>query len=796
MIRLYSWVFFAICPMGFSQPPNQPDLLTELENQVAALGGFEAIDASFQPLRRELQARIDAATNDWQFKRGMHRFNRKITASAIKAEWKVQAEPDEAKFPPVDVVIDFHNKLAEQGIKLIFVPVPSKIEAYADRFETPFPSHRIVSLGRVKTMMTLLRAGVEVVDVLPLVLQAKHDTQLPLYETSGHHLSGYGAKRAGEWVAQYLNDLPLSGRNPKQFTDIQQTGTERVDRRIPMQTWEVRYADGRSYEHQLNAQVAVIGDSNAFAFKKASWASHIAKNIGVPVADHSTSSGGSFAHLQLAELGLASLQRLKAVVWIVASTHMERFGWSMGVLPEKATVRGLAAAGRIEEAFALFATHQKSYPNQPPFSESQMNRTGYSLLGAGKYKESIAIFQLNTRAYPNSANTIDSLGEAYARDGQAEKAKAAFLKALSLNPSENVARNSIENLEDLGFKPNGEPLHKPGDLPPWPVVDGHVAFQFKTERHKPRAWKKGQKEPLFNYSLEPKGFAYTDSQGRLSVKHGHFLANNTEGFLTEAFSGNFTLECFATPMHPISAGVIWQLQNSSGHPELGLRLQKQTLELFAGSAPSKSRLLVSAPLPKANSYHLAVVREHNRLRVFVNGKTVAETPNAGSLVTLPKTTRLSFGSATPTQAGWAGFLEGIALHRVALNPKQMAQQAEAYFHESAKRTKQPHIKLRAKLIKKSKPAELDQIAPYRRSLAVYEYQVLAILEGQYESKVIRVAHWTLLDGQFHPHRNLKEGDEINLWVNAFNTNRQLRNVHLSDTLPLNFDRELFYQTRF
>lgn len=83
-------------------------------------------------------------------------------------------------------------------------------------------------------------------------------------------------------------------------------------------------------------------------------------------------------------------------------------------------------------------------------SEAELNQYGYQLLNDGKHDEAIKIFILNTERHPESANTWDSLGEAYATKGDKDNAVKNFKKALSMNPPANVKANSEAYLKKLG----------------------------------------------------------------------------------------------------------------------------------------------------------------------------------------------------------------------------------------------------------------------------------------------------------------------------------------------------------
>ncbi len=67
-----------------------------------------------------------------------------------------------------------------------------------------------------------------------------------------------------------------------------------------------------------------------------------------------------------------------------------------------------------------------------------------------KNKKAIEVFILNTKRFPASANTWDSLGEAYATTGDKAKAIESFKKSLTLNPPANTKANSEKFLKELG----------------------------------------------------------------------------------------------------------------------------------------------------------------------------------------------------------------------------------------------------------------------------------------------------------------------------------------------------------
>lgn len=79
--------------------------------------------------------------------------------------------------------------------------------------------------------------------------------------------------------------------------------------------------------------------------------------------------------------------------------------------------------------------------------ESKINNLGYDLLNLSRLNDAIAVFTCNTQLFPNSANTFDSLGEAYMVNGQNELAIINYEKALTLEPDKTSAINALKKLK-------------------------------------------------------------------------------------------------------------------------------------------------------------------------------------------------------------------------------------------------------------------------------------------------------------------------------------------------------------
>lgn len=77
-----------------------------------------------------------------------------------------------------------------------------------------------------------------------------------------------------------------------------------------------------------------------------------------------------------------------------------------------------------------------------------LNQIAYEFLFENKIDKAIEIFQLNTKLFGNEdPNVWDSLGEAYWKKGDKEKALKYYKKALSMNPNLQTALDAVKKLE-------------------------------------------------------------------------------------------------------------------------------------------------------------------------------------------------------------------------------------------------------------------------------------------------------------------------------------------------------------
>lgn len=109
-------------------------------------------------------------------------------------------------------------------------------------------------------------------------------------------------------------------------------------------------------------------------------------------------------------------------------------------------------AGNGKAMAARYHELKSSRPKDFDFRERELNLLGYELLQQKRAADAVAVFGLNVEAYPASANTYDSLGEAYMAAGDRVLAEASYKQSLALNPGNENAKRMIERLRKAETK--------------------------------------------------------------------------------------------------------------------------------------------------------------------------------------------------------------------------------------------------------------------------------------------------------------------------------------------------------
>jgi uncharacterized protein len=118
-------------------------------------------------------------------------------------------------------------------------------------------------------------------------------------------------------------------------------------------------------------------------------------------------------------------------------------GWRMPAGP------GGVVAGGFSAVEAHYRRLSGKYGYEVAVPEMIANVVGYQTMNRGEVDAAIDIFLANAARYPRSANVWDSLGEAYEKKGEREKARESYAKAVELGAGDANLETFKANLERL-----------------------------------------------------------------------------------------------------------------------------------------------------------------------------------------------------------------------------------------------------------------------------------------------------------------------------------------------------------
>ena len=81
--------------------------------------------------------------------------------------------------------------------------------------------------------------------------------------------------------------------------------------------------------------------------------------------------------------------------------------------------------------------------------EKELNSRGYELLIRNQFQPALFVLQMNSELFPQSANAWDSLGEAYWKSEQKDKAIECYNKAINLDPNGSTGDHARNMLKEI-----------------------------------------------------------------------------------------------------------------------------------------------------------------------------------------------------------------------------------------------------------------------------------------------------------------------------------------------------------
>jgi alginate O-acetyltransferase complex protein AlgJ len=243
---------------------------------------------------------------------------------APKAEWA----------DPVPAIVDFQTQLKARGIDLLLVPVPPKAAIYPEKLVAgAAPQDALAPL--TEFYAALKSAGVEVLDLGPLMLAAKNGEHGPVFCATDTHWSGSGCVLAAQAIAKAIGDkiqVKRTGTFSAEWKTVAihgdlaelpgAAGAGSAEEKISVRT--VNAAGGAAVEPDPGSSVLLIGDSHTLVFhdflaQHAGLLDQLAAELGiVPDLIGTRGSGATPVRVSLFRKSIkepAYLAKKKVVVW-------------------------------------------------------------------------------------------------------------------------------------------------------------------------------------------------------------------------------------------------------------------------------------------------------------------------------------------------------------------------------------------------------------------------------------------------------------------------------------------------
>ena len=260
-------------------------------------------------------------------------------------------------------------------------------------------------------------------------------------------------------------------------------------------------------------------------------------------------------------------------------------------------------------------------------------------------------------------------------------------------------------------------------------------------------------------------------------------------------SGELAIEALVTPGPRPHEGAATLLALSDGAAAAPLRLLQEQGVLYLelqGAAPEARDLprIRLFDLPAARQTHLALSISAGEIRAFRDGSPQSVATSAAADPRSWTPVPLRFGDLPGGGSDWAGSIEGVAIYSRALGESEIAWQHDLYSSHLYRRKGTARYQLRGRLLRRSSTPDPGTLAPYRRALAVFVYQVDPADQPQLDAERILVAHWTILDGRRLPElADRTTGTLYELEIEPFDDHRELSSERilmegLDPSLPL------------
>ncbi len=251
---------------------------------------------------------------------------------------------------PLPIIVEFKRELEAVGVDFLFVPVPTKVEVYPEKLVAGGLEQPIVNPYFRKFLLSLSKAGVEVVDLLPSFLEAKQakaaGAEPLLFQRQDTHWTDRGLRLAAQQLSARVKKYPwypalarhgrsFSERETKftRFGDLQSRLLESEQKKYTPETLIAHQVLGpgqQPYDDEADSPIVLLSDSFGGVYQltdaeHAGVSAHVARGISYPLDLVMSYGGGPNVRQKLLRRGHDALGTKKLVIWLMTARDLYNY---------------------------------------------------------------------------------------------------------------------------------------------------------------------------------------------------------------------------------------------------------------------------------------------------------------------------------------------------------------------------------------------------------------------------------------------------------------------------------------
>lgn len=337
-------------PINYTR--NMERIQSELQNHG---GSFSTWDSSLTPWKKSIRRILDSVPVNqmgMESKSGVLFFRRSL-ASMIAGDPEAQVGAS----APLPALIAFKGKLEEAEVNMLFVPVPTKAELYADALvgNISLPKDGILNPWARKFVLDAQEEGLEIVDMLPPFIDARKldpSSTEPLYQKDDTHWTRRGMLLAAQILADRVKQYSWYSELKPQVSRFQVRDTvysrlgdivERLPVDVQAKYSSVKLAGTRVFMHDSvpyqgpkGSPIILIGDSftgvmESVDCKNGGIGAHLARLTGLDVEVITSWGGGPNVRAKFLKARKAQLAQARLVIYMMTARDLWEYpgGWDV-----------------------------------------------------------------------------------------------------------------------------------------------------------------------------------------------------------------------------------------------------------------------------------------------------------------------------------------------------------------------------------------------------------------------------------------------------------------------------------